>query len=62
MKNLGERMKSYEKAYSNQLLPNAMFVVRLDGRGFSKSLKKWDLRNHLTLINPNHAKCHYGIG
>lgn len=50
MKNLGERMKSYEKAYSNQLLPNAMFVVRLDGRGFSKSLKKWDLRNHLTLI------------
>lgn len=40
MKNLGERMKSYEKAYSNQLLPNAMFVVRLDGRGFSKYTKK----------------------
>lgn len=40
MKNLGERMKSYEKVYSNQLLPNAMFVVRLDGRGFSKYTKK----------------------
>lgn len=40
MKNLGERMKSYEKAYSNQLLPNAMFIVRLDGRGFSKYTKK----------------------
>lgn len=40
MKNLGDRMKSYEKAYSYSLLPNAMFVVRLDGRGFSKYTKK----------------------
>lgn len=40
MKNLGDRMKNYEKAYSYSLLPNAMFVVRLDGRGFSKYTKK----------------------
>ena len=40
MKNLGDRMKSYEKAYSYSLLSNAMFVVRLDGRGFSKYTKK----------------------
>lgn len=34
MDDLGDRMKKYEKAWSNNLPPNSWVVMRLDGRAF----------------------------
>lgn len=36
---LGDRMKAYENCFNTKLLPNSIFVARLDGRGFSKFTK-----------------------
>lgn len=37
---LGEKMKSYEKTYDFSLLNDTYFVIRLDGRRFSKFCKR----------------------
>lgn len=37
---LGARMKQYEACFNQILLPNSVFVVRLDGRGFSRYTRK----------------------
>lgn len=49
---LGDRMKSYENAYRLTLLPNAPFVVRLDGRGFSRYTKNMKFKKpfDMTLV------------
>lgn len=40
---LSERMKSYEKAIDFQLNPCMHYMLRLDGKNFSKMIKKWSL-------------------
>jgi len=36
---LGERMKNYENEFNYKILPNQAFIIRLDGRSFSKFTK-----------------------
>lgn len=38
---LGDRMKTYENAIDFKLNPCMQYVIRLDGKGFSKMIKKW---------------------
>ena len=38
---LGDRMKAYENAIDFKLNPCMQYVIRLDGKGFSKMVKKW---------------------
>ena len=38
---LGNRMKTYENAIDFKLNPCMQYVIRLDGKGFSKMIKKW---------------------
>ena len=37
---LGDRMKAYENAIDFKLNPCMQYVIRLDGKGFSKMVKK----------------------
>ena len=38
---LGDRMKAYENAIDFKLNPCMQYIIRLDGKGFSKMVKKW---------------------
>jgi len=38
---LGDRMKKYEEAIDFKLNPCMQYIIRLDGKGFSKMIKKW---------------------
>lgn len=38
---LGDRMKAYEHVLDFKLNPCMQYVIRLDGKGFSKMIKKW---------------------
>jgi tRNA(His) 5'-end guanylyltransferase len=38
---LGDRMKKYENALDCKLNPCMQYMIRLDGKGFSKMIKKW---------------------
>lgn len=41
MSELGDRQKNYEKKYNIVIEGNSPFLIRLDGKGFSKQIKKW---------------------
>lgn len=38
---LGDRIKTYEHAIDYKLNPCMQYMIRLDGKGFSKMIKKW---------------------
>lgn len=38
---LGDRMKKYEETMNYKLNPCMEYMIRLDGKGFSKMIKKW---------------------
>ena len=38
---LGDRMKKYEECLDIKLNPCMQYMIRLDGKGFSKMIKKW---------------------
>lgn len=38
---LGDRMKKYEEAIDFKLNPCMQYIIRLNGKGFSKMIKKW---------------------
>ena len=38
---LGDRMKKYEEVLDYKLNPCMEYIIRLDGKGFSKMIKKW---------------------
>ena len=38
---LSDRMKKYEEAIDFKLNPCMQYIIRLDGKGFSKMIKKW---------------------
>lgn len=38
---LSDRMKAYERAIDFKLNPCMQYMIRLDGKGFSKMIKKW---------------------
>ena len=38
---LGDRMKKYEEVIDFKLNPCMQYMIRLDGKGFSKMIKKW---------------------
>ena len=38
---LGDRMKKYEEVFDYKLNPCMQYMIRLDGKNFSKMIKKW---------------------
>lgn len=46
---LADRMKKYETLYDYKLCPGIPFVVRLDGKGFSKRVKQWNCKKPFDL-------------
>ena len=47
---LGDRMKKYEDVLDCKLNPCMEYMIRLDGKGFSKMIKNGNAKNHLTNV------------
>lgn len=47
---IGDRMKAYEQAYRQTLLPNAPYIARLDGRAFSNYTQKMKFKKPFDMI------------
>lgn len=52
----GDRMKSYENCFNPVLLPNAIYVARLDGNSFSKFTKAMDFEKPFDMSFVNAMK------
>lgn len=66
---LGDRMKSYERAYEQRLMPQVPAIVRLDGKGFHKVTSKMDrpfdqdfidVMHHVTFTLVDYSNAHIG--